>query len=199
LAKSRSSGTIYTVILIIDNYDSYSYNLVQYVGKLGFDPIVFRNDKITVERVMGLPMSRMIISPGPKDPDHAGSSLDLINYFMGKVPILGVCLGHQAIGQLMGAKVVHAKNPMHGKTSSIQHNGSTLFEKIPSPFQATRYHSLILEKESIPDSLDVTAWTDAGEVMAIQHKKFQLYGVQFHPESYATEEGLRIIQNFLNI
>jgi len=186
------------MVLMIDNYDSFTYNLVQYLGELGEDVRVYRNDQIACDEIEKMDPEYIVISPGPCSPDEAGISLAVIERFAGVVPILGVCLGHQAIGQAFGGKVVRADRLMHGKTSPIHHHdGGSLFHGIPSPFTATRYHSLLVEKESLPDCLEITAWTEEGEVMGIRHRQYAVEGVQFHPESILTEHGHKILQNFL--
>ena len=184
-------------ILLIDNYDSFTYNLVQYFGELGEDVQVFRNDEITLEGVERLQPARIVISPGPCTPNEAGISVPAIRHFAGKLPILGVCLGHQSIGQAFGGKIVHAKQVMHGKTSAIHHYHNSVFRGLPADFQATRYHSLVIERESLPDCLEVTAWTDDGEIMGVRHKTLAVEGVQFHPESILTEHGHTMLKNFL--
>ncbi len=186
-------------ILMIDNYDSFTYNLVQYLGELGCRIKVFRNDEITVKSAFRQRFDSIVISPGPGRPENAGISVDLIREFEGRKPILGVCLGHQCIGFLYGGKIIGARFLMHGKTSLIYHNNENIFRNIPNPFSATRYHSLVIEKKSIPDVLEITAWSDDGEIMGIKHKKFHIYGVQFHPESILTAEGKKILQSFLEI
>jgi anthranilate synthase/aminodeoxychorismate synthase-like glutamine amidotransferase len=185
-----------TMILVIDNYDSFTYNLVQVMGELGAELCVARNDQITLDDIRHLEPSHIVISPGPGTPDDSGISLDVIDTFGLTIPVLGVCLGHQGIGQVFGGKVVRAPRLMHGKTSMIYHKSAALFTGVPSPFEATRYHSLIVE-EPLPDSLTVTAFTEAGEVMALRHKEHPVVGVQFHPESILTRFGPRILQNFL--
>jgi anthranilate synthase component II len=185
------------MLLVIDNYDSFTYNLVQYFGELGEDVQVFRNDDITLEGVERLNPARIVVSPGPCTPNEAGISVAAIRHFAGKVPILGVCLGHQSIGQAFGGKIVHAKQLMHGKTSAIHHNNLSVFRGLPADFQATRYHSLVIERESLPDCLEVTAWTDDGEIMGVRHKTLPIEGVQFHPESILTEHGHAMLKNFL--
>ena len=185
------------MLLMIDNYDSFTYNLVQYFGELEQEVVVHRNDEITLERVAELNPSHIVISPGPCTPNEAGISVPLIKQFAGKIPILGVCLGHQAIGQAMGGKIVHAKQVMHGKTSAIQHNSTSVFRGLPNPFQATRYHSLVIERASMPDCLEITAWTEDGEIMGVRHKTLPVEGVQFHPESILTESGHALLKNFL--
>ncbi|AVX20389.1 MULTISPECIES: aminodeoxychorismate/anthranilate synthase component II [Carboxydocella] len=187
------------MILMIDNYDSFTYNLVQYLGELGEEIRVFRNDAITVEEIEDLSPQHIVISPGPCTPNEAGISLDVIKYFAGKIPILGVCLGHQSIGQVFGGKVVRAERLMHGKTSEIYHDGKGVFAGLPNPFIATRYHSLIVEKETLPDCLEITAETAQGEIMGIRHKEFLVEGVQFHPESILTEVGKDLLRNFLKM
>ncbi len=187
------------MILMIDNYDSFTFNLVQYLGELGEDIRVYRNDKITVDKIEGMAPDHIVISPGPCTPNEAGVSLEVIEKLGAKIPILGVCLGHQSIGQAYGGKVIRAENLMHGKTSTIHHDGKSLFANIPSPFTATRYHSLIVEKESLPDCFEVSAWTDQGEIMGIRHKEHPVEGVQFHPESILTEHGREMLGNFLKM
>jgi anthranilate synthase component 2 len=185
------------MLLMIDNYDSFTYNLVQYFGELEQDVVVYRNDEITLEKIAELKPHQIVISPGPCTPNEAGISVPLIKQFAGKVPILGVCLGHQAIGQAFGGKIVHAKQVMHGKTSAIQHQTGGVFRGLPIPFQATRYHSLVIERESLPECLEITAWTDDGEIMGVKHKTLPVEGVQFHPESILTERGHALLANFL--
>ncbi|MGZ0051272.1 aminodeoxychorismate/anthranilate synthase component II [Brevibacillus gelatini] len=185
------------MILMIDNYDSFTYNLVQYVGELGEELQVYRNDKITLEEIERLAPDYLMVSPGPCTPNEAGISMEAISHFAGKIPILGVCLGHQSIGQVFGAKVIRAERLMHGKTSPVIHDGKTIFRDIPSPFTAARYHSLIVEESSIPSELEVTARTSEGEIMAIRHREYPIEGVQFHPESIITEYGKQLLQNFL--
>ena len=187
------------MILVIDNYDSFTYNLVQYLGELGAEPEVRRNDQITVEEIARLAPERIVISPGPKTPNEAGICLDVIQKFSGKVPILGVCLGHQAIGQAFGGKVIRAPELMHGKTSPISHDGKTIFSSLPNPFPATRYHSLIVERSTLPDCLEISATTPDGLIMGLRHKQFKVEGVQFHPESVLTEAGKQLLANFLKI
>jgi anthranilate synthase component 2 len=185
------------MLLMLDNYDSFTYNLVQYLGELGQDVRVFRNDEITVEQVAELKPDHIVISPGPCTPNEAGISVPLINEFADKVPILGVCLGHQSIGQAFGGKIVHAKQLMHGKTSQVAHKDVGVFKGLPNPFTATRYHSLVIEPETCPDCLEITAWTDDGEIMGVRHKTLPIEGVQFHPESILTEHGHDLLRNFL--
>jgi len=182
---------------MLDNYDSFTYNLVQYLSELGQDVKVFRNDKITISKIKKLRPQKIVISPGPGRPENAGISCECIKEFAGKVPILGVCLGHQAIGYVYGGRIVNAKKLMHGKTSKIYHNKKTIFQGIPNPFEATRYHSLLIEKKSIPNCLEVIPYTKEGEIMGIKHKQYPLWGVQFHPESILTIEGKNILANFL--
>ena len=186
-------------LLVIDNYDSFTYNLVHYVGELGAEPMVYRNDKITLDEIAALAPDAILLSPGPKTPNEAGICLAVIDRFSPTTPILGVCLGHQAIGQAMGGDVIRAPALMHGKTSRINHTGRGIFRGLNSGFEATRYHSLIVKPETLPDTLEVTASTDDGLIMALQHKSRPLFGLQFHPESIASENGHAILQNFLNI
>lgn len=185
------------MLLVIDNYDSFTYNLVQYFGELGEDVQVFRNDEITLEGVEKLRPARLVVSPGPCTPNEAGISVPAIRHFAGKLPILGVCLGHQSIGQAFGGTIVHAKQLMHGKTSVIHHENRGVFSGLPQDFSATRYHSLVIERASLPDCLEVTAWTDDGEIMGVRHKTLDVEGVQFHPESILTEHGHAMLKNFL--
>ena len=185
------------MLLMIDNYDSFTYNIVQYFGELGEDVHTVRNDEITIEQIAGLRPDRICISPGPKAPKDAGISLDILREFKGKLPILGVCLGHQAIGEAFGGKVIRAKQVMHGKTSSIAHIGEGVFTDLPSPFTVIRYHSLAIERSSLPSCLEVTAWTDDGEIMGVRHKDYDIEGVQFHPESILSEHGHALFKNFL--
>lgn len=184
---------------MIDNYDSFTYNLVQYLEELGEELKVFRNDKITIDEIEKLDPSRIVISPGPGIPHDAGISEEIIKRFAGKKPILGVCLGHQAIGEVFGGKIIRAKSIMHGKTSQINHDGKTIFKNLPNPFSATRYHSLVVEKESLPEVLEISAWTDDGEIMGLRHKQFKVEGVQFHPESILTSSGKPLLKNFLSL
>jgi len=186
------------MLLMIDNYDSFTYNLVQYLSEIGQEVKVYRNDKITIEEVNKLNPKYIVISPGPCTPNEAGISLELINSFKGKVPILGVCLGHQSIGQSFGGKIIHAQTIMHGKTSQIFHENTGVFNGIKSPFTATRYHSLVIDKKSLPDCFDITAWTDDNEIMGIKHKDLPIEGVQFHPESILSEYGHDLLKNFLD-
>jgi len=186
------------MLLMIDNYDSFTYNLVQYFGELGEEVVVRRNDEIGLDEVAALRPDRIVISPGPCTPNEAGISVPLIERFAGKIPLLGVCLGHQSIGQAFGGHIVHAKELMHGKTSAIEHTGDGVFRSLPSPLQATRYHSLVIERDTLPDCLEVTAWSDDGEIMGVRHKSLPVEGVQFHPESILTEHGHELLRNFLN-
>lgn len=187
------------MILMIDNYDSFTYNLVQYLGELGEELLVFRNDKITIQEIEELRPDRLVISPGPGSPKDAGVSKGLIARFAGKVPILGVCLGHQCIGEVYGGRIIRANRLMHGKTSLIYHDGKGLFVGLPNPFEATRYHSLLVEREGLPGCLEVTAETEEGEIMGIRHRELTVEGVQFHPESILTVVGKDILRNFLKL
>ena len=191
------------MILMIDNYDSFTFNIVQYLGELGADVVVKRNDEISIDEIEKLNPDRIVISPGPCTPNEAGVSIDVVKNFYQKKPILGVCLGHQTIGQAFGGKIVSAKKIMHGKTSKIIHDGDYLFENIQQKFTATRYHSLVIDPDSLPDSLIITARTDESEneseIMGIRHKEYKLFGVQFHPESILTESGHKLLENFLNV
>lgn len=185
------------MLLMIDNYDSFTYNLVQYLGELGEDVRVHRNDEITLEEVEAMAPARIVISPGPCTPKEAGISVPLIRHFAGRIPILGVCLGHQSIGEAFGGRIVHARQLMHGKTSPIHHANQGVFAGLPNPMTATRYHSLVIEPESRPEVLEVTAWTEDGEIMGVRHRKLAVEGVQFHPESILTECGHELLKNFL--
>lgn len=190
------------MLLMIDNYDSFTYNLVQYFGELGTDVQVHRNDQITVEEIEALAPQQLVISPGPCTPNEAGISVAAINHFAGKLPILGVCLGHQAIGQAFGGKVVHAKQIMHGKTSQVKHNNAGVFKGLDNPFEATRYHSLVIERDTLPECLEITAWTELpdgamDEIMGVRHRSLAIEGVQFHPESILTQHGHQLLRNFL--
>ena len=190
------------MLLMIDNYDSFTYNLVQYLGELGEDVRVFRNDKITLDEIEAAAPQRIVISPGPGTPDDAGISLQAIDHFKGRIPILGVCLGHQSIGQVFGGKVIHAQEIMHGKTSAIFHNNTDVFQGLECPFTATRYHSLVVERETLPDCLEITAWTEEhgiSEIMGLRHRQYSIYGVQFHPESILTTVGHDLLNNFLQL
>ncbi|MBF0492426.1 MAG: aminodeoxychorismate/anthranilate synthase component II [Deltaproteobacteria bacterium] len=187
------------MLLMLDNYDSFTYNLVQYLAELGESVEVRRNDQITLAEIEKLAPQKIVISPGPCTPNEAGISLDLIKYFAGKIPILGVCLGHQSIGQAFGGKIVRAAKIMHGKVSLIHHDERTIFKDLMNPFEATRYHSLVIEPSSMPDCLEVSAWTDEKEIMAVRHKTLKVEGVQFHPESILTLEGKKLLRNFLGV
>lgn len=187
------------MLLLIDNYDSFTYNLVHFLGELGAEVTVCRNDSLTADEALRMNVKGIVLSPGPCDPDQAGICLELVKKAAGKLPLLGVCLGHQAIGQVFGGKVVRAPLPMHGKVSQISHNGTGLFEGLPNPVTATRYHSLVVERESLPDCLEITAECDEGLIMGLQHKELPIHGVQFHPESIATEHGHDLLANFLKI
>ncbi len=187
------------MLLMIDNYDSFTYNLVQYLGELGQDLKVYRNDKITIAQIEAMRPDRIVISPGPCTPKEAGISVDVIKHFTGKVPILGVCLGHQSMGEAFGGHVVRAPYLMHGKTSMIHHDGRTIFAGLPNPFEATRYHSLIIKRETLPPVLEVSAWTDDGIIMGVRHRQFKVEGVQFHPESILTGAGKNLLRNFLKL
>jgi anthranilate synthase component 2 len=190
------------MLLMIDNYDSFTFNLVQYLGELGVEVAVHRNDQITVDEIAALQPERIVLSPGPCTPTEAGVSLEVVKTFAGKLPILGVCLGHQTIGQAFGGEIVRAREIMHGKTSPVHHQGQGVFRDLPNPFQATRYHSLVIAKDSMPDVLEVTAWTEnpdgsIDEIMGVRHREFAIEGVQFHPESILTEHGHHLLRNFL--
>ena len=185
------------MLLMIDNYDSFTYNLVQYLGELGQEVRVVRNDEMTLAQIEALGAERIVLSPGPCTPNEAGVSLELIKRMAGRVPILGVCLGHQAIGQAFGGRIVHAKTLMHGKVSAIHHGGKGVFAGLPSPYNATRYHSLAIERATCPAELEITAWTDDGEIMGVRHRSLPVEGVQFHPESILTEHGHALLRNFL--
>ena len=191
------------MLLMIDNYDSFTYNLVQYFGELGADVRVYRNDQISIEEIEALTPERIVISPGPCTPNEAGISVATIRAFAGRIPILGVCLGHQAIGQAFGGRIVHAKEIMHGKTSMIHHADTGVFRGLDNPFEATRYHSLVIENQSVPSCLEVTAWTETGsgerdEIMGVRHREYEIEGVQFHPESILTRHGHDLLRNFLS-
>ena len=187
------------MVLVIDNYDSFTYNLVQYLGELGAELTVRRNDKITIDEIQRMAPERIVISPGPKTPSEAGICLDVIKTFSGRVPILGVCLGHQAIGQAFGGRVIRAPALMHGKTSPVSHDGKTIFSGLPNPFTATRYHSLIVERESLPTCLEISATAPDGLIMGLRHQTMKVEGVQFHPESILTEVGKNLLENFLKL
>jgi anthranilate synthase component 2 len=186
------------MLLMIDNYDSFTYNLVQYFGELGEDVRTVRNDEITLDQIAAMKPDRICISPGPGSPQEAGVSVPLLQRFAGEVPILGVCLGHQSIGAAFGGKIIRAQQVLHGKTSAIHHTGVGVFKNLPNPFTVIRYHSLAIERKSLPDCLEVTAWTDDGEIMGVRHRQFDVQGVQFHPESILTEHGHALLKNFLN-
>jgi len=190
------------MIVMIDNYDSFTYNIVQYLGELGQEVQVYRNDEITVDEVRALSPEFIVISPGPCTPDKAGISMDIVTRFAGKIPLLGICLGHQSLGQVYGGEIVRARQVMHGKTSAIWHIGEGVFRNLPNPFVATRYHSLVVQKSSLPDCFEITAWTEEGgemdEIMGLRHKENGIEGVQFHPESILTEHGHQLLQNFLD-
>ena len=191
------------MVFVLDNYDSFTYNLVQYIGELGAEVEVRRNDQVSVAEVAAMKPERIVVSPGPCTPQEAGISIKLIKYFTGKVPVLGVCLGHQAIGDAFGGKVVRAPHLMHGKTSQVQHDGKTIFQGLPSPMTGTRYHSLIVREQDLPADLEVSAWTTEKDgsrtIMGVRHKKFPVEGVQFHPESVLTSEGKKLVKNFLGL
>lgn len=185
------------MLLMIDNYDSFTYNLVQYFGELGVDVRTYRNDEISLKQIEKLNPDHICISPGPKTPYDAGISMEVLRHFAGKKPLFGVCLGHQAIGAAFGGKIVHAKEVMHGKTSPVFHNNTGVFEGLPNPFTVTRYHSLAIERASLPDCLEVTAWTEDGEIMGVRHRQYAIEGVQFHPESILSEHGHLLLGNFI--
>ena len=187
------------MLLVIDNFDSFTYNLVQYFGQLGVEQKVYRNNAITADEALALDPDRVMISPGPCSPNESGVSLDIIAAFAGKKPLLGVCLGHQSIGQHFGGRVVRAERLMHGKTSLVKHHNTDIFQGLPNPMEATRYHSLIIERTSFPDCLEITAETEEGEIMGLAHRDLPVWGVQFHPESIATQEGIKILENFLKL
>ncbi|WP_142846999.1 aminodeoxychorismate/anthranilate synthase component II [Telmatospirillum sp. J64-1] len=187
------------MFLLIDNYDSFTYNLWHYLGELGAEVVVRRNDAVTTDEVLAMAPQGIVISPGPCDPDRAGICLDLIRRAAGRIPLFGVCLGHQSIGQAFGGKVIRAPMPVHGKTSPVIHTGHNVFAALPSPFQATRYHSLVVERSTLPDCLEVTAETEDGLIMGLAHKELPIYGVQFHPESIASQHGHQILRNFLDL
>ena len=185
------------MLVMIDNYDSFTYNLVQYLGELGEEVKTFRNDEITLEGIQALKPDRIMLSPGPCTPDKAGISLSVVDYFKGRVPIMGVCLGHQTIGQAFGGDIVLAKSIMHGKTSTLRHANKGVFRDLPNPFTVTRYHSLVIDKATLPSCLEITAWTDDDEIMGVRHRELMIEGVQFHPESILTEHGHALLKNFL--
>jgi anthranilate synthase component 2 len=185
------------MLLMIDNYDSFTYNLVQYLRELGEEVVVFRNDKISLKEIEQRQPERLVVSPGPCTPNEAGISVEAIKRFAGRLPILGVCLGHQSIGQAFGGRIVRAERLMHGKTSPVLHNGLEIFAGLPNPFDATRYHSLLVEQDTFPECLEITAWTEEGEIMGLRHRQLPLWGVQFHPESILTVTGMELLRNFL--
>ena len=187
------------MLLVIDNFDSFTFNLVQYFGQLGVEQRVVRNDEITPDEALALNPDRVLLSPGPCSPNEAGVSLEMIRTFAGRKPLFGVCLGHQCIGQYFGGRIIRSERLMHGKTSPIRHHATDLFAGLPSPFAATRYHSLLVERKSLPECLEITAETDEGEIMGLRHKTLPVWGVQFHPESIATEDGMKILENFLKL
>ncbi len=187
------------MLLMLDNYDSFTFNIVQYLAQLGEDVKVVRNDEISVAGIAGLKPDRIVVSPGPCSPEEAGISVAAIKEYAGKIPLLGVCLGHQSIGSAFGGKVIRSVSLMHGKTSPIHHNGEGLFSDLPNPFNATRYHSLVVERSTLPDCLEVTAWVDNGEIMGLRHRELPVWGVQFHPESILTEGGMELLDNFLKL
>ena len=199
MASKSDGGGNGSMILMIDNYDSFTYNLVQYLGEFGEELKVVRNDEITIPQIEQLAPKMLVISPGPCSPNEAGESLNIIRYFAGKLPILGVCLGHQAIAQVFGGNVIRAERLMHGKTSPVFHSGIGLHAKNNNPFLATRYHSLIVERETLPDCLEITSWTAEGEIMGLKHKDLPIEGVQYHPESIMTEDGKQLLQHFINL
>jgi anthranilate synthase component 2 len=187
------------MLLMIDNYDSFTYNIVQFLGELGEDVQVHRNDRLTIQEIEALNPARIVVSPGPCSPEEAGISVAAIRHFAGKIPLLGVCLGHQAIGAAFGGNVVRSSTLMHGKTSPIHHNGQGLFQGLPNPFDATRYHSLVVERATFPDCLEITAWVKEGEIMGLAHRELPVWGVQFHPESILTVGGMDLLRNFLKM
>jgi para-aminobenzoate synthetase component II len=197
LSQDRNNRS--KMLLVIDNYDSFTYNLVQYLGEMGAEMVIHRNDQITLSEIEAMRPEKIVISPGPCTPKEAGISIDLIRKFASQIPILGVCLGHQAIGEAFGGEVIRASRLMHGKTSMIEHDGRSIYHQLPNPFEATRYHSLIIRRESMPDDLKITAWTKEGEVMGVRHKSFPIEGVQFHPESILTQVGKDLLKNFLKM
>lgn len=187
------------MLLVIDNYDSFTYNLVQYLGELGADVRVFRNDEISIEQIRDLTPEQIVVSPGPCSPKEAGISVEVIRRFGGEIPLLGVCLGHQCIGEAFGGNIVRAERLMHGKTSPIHHDGRTIFRGVPDPFDATRYHSLLIERATSPDCLEISAWTAEGEIMGVRHREMLIEGIQFHPESILTIHGKQLLANFLEM
>jgi len=197
--EEKKSADLKVDILMIDNYDSFTYNLVQYLGILGENIKVRRNDRITLKEIEGMSPQRIVISPGPGRPENAGISRDLIKYFYKKIPILGVCLGHQCIGQVFGGKIVNSGIVLHGKTSQVMHDGKGIFDGVESPFTAARYHSLIISKDTVPDDFEISAWTEDSAIMGIRHREYKLEGIQFHPESFLTPSGLKILKNFITL
>ena len=197
--EEKKSADLKVDILMIDNYDSFTYNLVQYLGILGENIKVRRNDRITLKEIEGMSPQRIVISPGPGRPENAGISRDLIKYFYKKIPILGVCLGHQCIGQVFGGKIVNSGIVLHGKTSQVMHDGKGIFDGVESPFTAARYHSLIISKDTVPDDFEISAWTEDSTIMGIRHREYKLEGIQFHPESFLTPSGLKILKNFITL
>src|SRR5680860_1330991 len=195
--EEKKSADLKVDILMIDNYDSFTYNLVQYLGILGENIKVRRNDRITLKEIEGMSPQRIVISPGPGRPENAGISRDLIKYFYKKIPILGVCLGHQCIGQVFGGKIINSGIVLHGKTSQVMHDGKGIFDGVESPFTAARYHSLIISKDTVPDDFEISAWTEDSTIMGIRHREYKLEGIQFHPESFLTPSGLKILKNFI--
>lgn len=198
MESKRNGRRVNSMIFMIDNYDSFTFNLVQYLGELGEELLVKRNDQTTIEEIAELNPQYLMISPGPCSPNEAGISLQAIKTFAGKIPIFGVCLGHQSIAQAFNGEVVQAERLMHGKTSDMYHDGKTIFQGLPNPFPATRYHSLIVKRETLPDCFEISAWTKEGEIMAIRHKELPIEGVQFHPESIMTTSGKKLLQNFVH-
>ena len=196
--KEKKSASLKVDILMIDNYDSFTYNLVQYLGILGENIKVRRNDRITLNEIEEMSPQRIVISPGPGRPEDAGISKDLVKYFYKKIPILGVCLGHQCIGEVFGGQIINSGIVLHGKTSQVFHDGKSIFKEIKNPFTAARYHSLIINKDTVPIDFDISAWTENGVIMGIRHKKYKLEGIQFHPESFLTPSGLKILKNFIS-
>lgn len=195
--KKKVEG--YEMLLMIDNYDSFVYNLVRYFKELGEEIVVYRNDKITIDQIEKMNIKGIIISPGPKSPKEAGVSLEIIDKFKGKLPILGICLGHQCVGHYFGAEIIKGKEPVHGKISYINHNGKNIFLDVKNPLRVTRYHSLVINRDNIPNDLEIVSETDDGVIMAVKHKYYPIYGLQFHPEAEMTEEGHRLLENFIHI
>lgn len=195
--KKKVEG--YEMLLMIDNYDSFVYNLVRYFKELGEEIVVYRNDKITIDQIEKMNIKGIIISPGPKSPKEAGVSLEIVDKFKGKLPILGICLGHQCVGHYFGAEIIKGKEPVHGKISYINHNGKNIFLDVKNPLRVTRYHSLVINRDNIPNDLEIVSETDDGVIMAVKHKYYPIYGLQFHPEAEMTEEGHRLLENFIHI